>query len=270
MSSAGIRRSAAGAQKKGWFVKFRTILAAAGFAATAIAAPATAATNLIVNGSFEAGTAGLGAIPGWTRSNTPSGVGADQMASIIRYDSTNNYPTGAYGEAVAPDNAVSFSPDAVGRQAAYFVGDFSVNETLSQMTYLGVGNYKVGFSYYLTANGLRNLNNASLSAKILGIPVAMTVITGSSAGQTWIYASGVAQITVAGHYQTSLVFNSNGRPAKDVVVDRVFGIRTTDAADVIIPGTPSAVPEPQSWALMLLGFGMMGVSMRRRNSVVAA
>lgn len=250
-------------------MKLNTILAAAAF--VAVTAPASAATNVIVNGSFEAGAAGAGAVPGWTKTNTPDGVPVqDQRASVITYNNTNQYPLGAYGELVTADNAVSQSPDAVGTKAAYFVGDFSVNETWSQLTYLGVGNYKVGFSYYLTANGLANPNNASLVATILGIPVANTMITNSSAAKTWLYASGVAQITVAGHYLTSLVFNSNGRPSKDVVVDRVFGIRTTDAPDVMIPGNPTTVPEPESWALMLLGFGILGVSMRRRQSVVAA
>ncbi len=33
---------------------------------------------------------------------------------------------------------------------------------------------------------------------------------------------------------------------------------------------PSNVPEPQSWALMVIGFGMLGVASRRRKAVVAA
>jgi PEP-CTERM motif len=251
-------------------MKLHIILAAAGLAAVALAAPATAA-NFIKNGSFEAGAVGNGAIPEWTRSNTPDDMPAqDVRASVISYNNTNAYPTGAFGESVTPDNAVSASPDAVGTKAAYFVGDFSVNETWSQMTYLGVGNYKVGFSYYLTQNGLKNVGNASLATTILGVPVANTMITSGSPGKTWLYASGVAQITVAGHYVTSLVFNSNLHPSKDVVVDRVFGVRTTEDATVIIPPGMAAIPEPETWAMMLLGFGMLGVSMRRRQSVVAA
>lgn len=250
-------------------MKLNTILAAAAF--VAVASPASAATNLIVNGSFETGAAGAGAVPGWTKTNTPDGVPAqDQRASVITYNNAAAYPLGAYGEAVTPDNTVSESPDGVGNKAAYFVGDFSNNETWSQLTYLGVGNYKVGFSYYLPQNGRNNTFDARLDATILGVPVANTMITSSSVAKVWYHASGVAQITVAGHYLTSLVFNSYGRPAKDIVVDRVFGIRTNDDATVVIPPNPTTVPEPESWALMLLGFGMLGVTMRRRQSMVAA
>lgn len=252
-------------------MKLQSILTAVALVTAAIAAPAGAATNLIKNGSFELGSIGNGAIPFWTRTNTPDFVpAADQAAAIIGYNNTNSYPTGAYGESVTPDNTVSASPDAVGTQAAYFVGDFSMNETLSQLTYLGVGNYKIGFSYYLTANGLANVNNASLAASILSVPVANTSITGASAAQTWFYASGVAQITVAGHYLTSLTFNSNGFPSKDVVVDRVFGVRTNDPADVVIPGTPSFVPEPATWTMLIAGFGLVGLASRRRDRTVAA
>jgi len=248
-----------------------SILSATIIAAAALAAPASAAVNLIDNGSFEAGPTGNGVIPSWTRSNTPTGVEPDVAAAVIGYNNTNSYPTGAFNESVTPDNVLSGSPDPVGSKAAYFVGDFSVNETLSQLTYLGVGNYKIGFSYYLTQNGLNNINNASLSARILSVPVANTMITGASTAKTWFYASGVAQITVAGHYLTSLVYNSNGFPSKDVVVDRVFGVRTNEVSTVTIPGTPSFVPEPETWVTLVLGFGFVGATLRRRKpSAVAA
>jgi hypothetical protein len=34
-------------------------------------------------------------------------------------------------------------------------------------------------------------------------------------------------------------------------------------------GAVAAVPEPATWALMILGFGAVGVAMRRRHSVAA-
>ena len=98
----------------------------------------------------------------------------------------------------------------------------------------------------------------------------MTMVTSASPGQTWFNVSGVAQITQTGHYLTSLVFNSNGIPAKDIVIDRVFAIRTNDRPDVIIPDSPSAVPEPSTWAMLIAGFGLVGAANRRRRIAIVA
>ena len=45
-------------------------------------------------------------------------------------------------------------------------------------------------------------------------------------------------------------------------VDSDIGFATTIISNFI---APSAVPEPASWAMMLLGFGAIGYSMRRRR-----
>ncbi len=78
-------------------------------AAASVAAPAAAVTNLIKNGSFEAGAVGTGGFLQWTKSNVPSNA----PASVINYNSTASYPNGAFGESVFADNSVSASPDAV-------------------------------------------------------------------------------------------------------------------------------------------------------------
>jgi hypothetical protein len=246
----------------------KILIASAVLAIAASASPAAAVTNLIKNGSFEkAGTTGTGAFTNWTKTNVPSNA----PASVIPYNVKAAYPNGAFNELVTPDSLLtSASPDAVGTHAAYFVGDFSVNESINQLTYLGVGNYRVGFSYYLTQNGLNNVGNASFGATIIGVPVAMTNITGSSVAKTWFYATGVGQITKAGYYNTAFVFNSNRAPSKDIVIDRVFALPTTDQATVIIPPNPTAVPEPATWAMLIIGFGLVGVTSRRRRRAVAA
>ena len=181
--------------------------------------------NLIVNGSFEAGAGtGTDKFTGWTKENVPT----NSPASVIVYNSTAAYPTSAFTEAVTPSNATSASPDAVGNYAAYFVGDLSVNETIFQYTYLTPGNYRLGFDWYLTQNGLGNPNNASISVQIIGVQVAATHIDNLSVAKVWDNENAVASITLAGYYKTSLVFNSNGTPAKDVVIDRVYAMPTTD------------------------------------------
>ena len=242
-------------------------VAAVLLAAASVAAPAAAVTNLIKNGSFEAGAVGTNGFTDWTKTNIP----ASQRASIINYNSTASYPNGAFGESVFADNSVSASPDAVGGKAAYFVSDVAVNESISQLTYLRAGNYRLGFSYFLTANGLANPGNSSFQATIIGAPVAATAIIANAPGRVWINVSGVGQITQAGYYTTAFVFNSNlGGASKDIVIDRAFAVATTDPATIIIPPNPTIIPEPANWMLLLLGFGLVGAVARRRKAAVAA
>ena len=54
-----------------------------------------------------------------------------------------------------------------------------------------------------------------------------------------------------------------------------FAIKTTapiaffEVKQMSFNGVPGAVPEPATWAMMLLGFGGMGVALRRRRRVVS-
>lgn len=224
-------------------------LAIGAFAATALmASSASAATNLVNNGSFETGDTS-----GWTY----SGVGADlpgHKAVIIPYNSGLSYPGGAFGEPIPPDNSVgNNSPDPVGDYAAYFVADAS-QESLWQTVWLDPGQYTIGFSVYVPLNGFNNSGNATFTGTIAGVNLANFTVDGS-APQTWVHYAGVANIAVGGMYLSSFTYDSGAAPAGDFVVDRAY----------IVAG--NAIPEPATWALMIMGFGSAGAMLRRSRRV---
>lgn len=217
---------------------------------------ASAATNLLVNGSFETGN-----FSGWTLSG-PANDG--YPATVIKYNDPAQYPNGAFGEAIPTANAATLSPDAAGNYAAYFVSDAS-NQTLEQLTHLSAGTYDIGFSAYVPFNGQANPVNASFSATIGGNPV-VSFLVGSETAGTWVNYSGVLNIAATGNYETAFTFQTpasdpgvGAGEAKDVVIDQVYLTAV------------SAVPEPATWAMFLVGFGGIGLMMRkaRRKGAVA-
>ena len=217
----------------------------------AVAGTADAAVNLLANGSFETGD-----FTGWTYAGaTPSGF----PAAVLNYNSASPYPIGAFGEAIPPDDTVSPSPDPVGDHAAYFVAD-GATETLSQSVFLNPGLYTIGFSVYVPLNGFGNPGNATFTGSVAGVNLANFTVDGSTP-QDWVHFAGVANIVVAGFYDTSFVYNSAPGPAGDFVVDRAY---------IVAGDQTGGIPEPATWALMILGFGGAGVALRARRRTAFA
>jgi hypothetical protein len=217
-------------------------------AAALIAATPAAAVNLVSNGSFESGLAS------WTVGGTET-QGFPPVA--IFYNSATQYPTGAYGEAVPVNTALTNSPDAAGSRAAYFVSDFADGLSLSQTIFLEPGIYQVGFSAYAPGNGYTNKGEATFSGTIAGVTLADYAVS-EGPKKSWETFKGAAHILSAGSYTIDFVFNTNLKPSKDVVIDQVY----------VIAGNPG-VPEPGTWAMMITGFGLVGALIRRRRLAVA-
>jgi hypothetical protein len=211
----------------------------------AIAAP----VNLVSNGSFEDG------LTGWAHGGSFVSVpGIPTVpATAITYNSTAAYPISAFGESIPTPNDVTASPDAAGVMGAYFVDDGAVNESLSQLVFLSPGFYRIGFDVYAPNNGYANPFDARFSAQIAGMTLANYMVSTEPAA-TWLNFSGVADITTAGFYSASFLFNTSGRgEGKDVVVDRVF--------------ITANVPEPDTLPLMALAGGAMTMlSLKKRRS----
>ncbi len=226
---------------------FKSAIALAAVA-VAMTAPASAATNLVTNGSFESGFAG------WTLSNTGGGT----APVVIDYGTNSNYPNGAFGEAILPNSVASASPDAVGTKLVYFSSDTARPDTLSQTISLVAGQkYFLGFDYYAPANGIANPNDASLLFRINGTQVGSTLTAGNVTGtpaQTWFNFNTSFVASASGPATLALDFNGLGVTAADFGVDRVYA---------------TAVPEPATWAMMIFGFGAIGSVARRRNNSLA-
>ena len=217
-------------------------LAAIGAVAAAFVAGPAAAANLVVNGSFETGFAG------WTLVNPAPSF----PATTIFYNSASSYPTGAFGEAVPPQNAATNSPDAVGNHAAYFVSDFSSNETLRQSVFLTAGIYQIGFSAYAPANGYGNAGDAEFEGIVASISLANYLVSGGPV-TTWQTFAGATTISADGFYDVEFSFSTNFQPSKDIVIDQVY---------IIAGNPPIGVPEPMT--LALFGASLVGLGTIRK------
>jgi hypothetical protein len=236
-----------GSNSRGFFMRIALVSLAA--LAVAAASPA-AAQNLLQDGSFESGT-----LNAWTQSNGGGGT----PAVAIQYGNSSQYPTGAFGEAIQPNGLSSLSSDPVGTWVAYFSSDTANPDSLSQTINLVKGyTYDVGFDYYAPANGIANPYDATLGFAINDKPQT-TFTAGSGSGtpaQTWESFHTTYVASVDGPATFSFVFNGGGVTAADFAIDRVY--------------VQAAVPEPATWAMMLVGFGGIGYAMRRRPKVKAA
>lgn len=209
-------------------------------ASVVAASTSIASANLLVNGGFEDGN-----FNGWTYNGT---VGDANPAVVIPYNSGASYPGGAYGEPI-PANPGGFG--SAGTFAAYFVSDLAT-ESLSQTITLGVGLYSIGFSAYLPQNGFNNQFDALFSGSVIGTTLLTTNVAANTPMQWYDFVTTV-NIAVAGDYTTTFTFATDGRPAKDVVIDQAF----------VVAG---AVPEPSTWAMMILGFLGIGFVAYRRKA----
>jgi len=225
----------------------RRILTAIILSASGLGAVSADAANLVANGSFESGLAGWTISGSWESPYAPA---------AIFYNSTAGYPVGAFSEPVPQNNAPTNSPDGVGERAAYFVADNAVNQTLSQVFTVGAGQgglYQVGFSAYAPLNGFNNANDATFTATIAGNLLASYSVK-SGVAQVWTTYASSGLLLAEGTHTVEFVFNSNGYPAADVVIDQVY----------VIKGDPPSVPLPAAAWLLLSGLGGLGFLGRRK------
>ena len=195
----------------------------------AFGAPASVAyaANLVTNGDFSAGNTGF--TSDYTYNPANYGNNGDYFVQSD-YNGFKDHTTGT-GNFLVGDGATD-------------VGSRVWAETVST-----VAGADYTFSYYHSE--FNGGPNASLAFILDGVKVGPSV---APSDRTW--------------NQFSYTFNSGGASSHNLaIVDETLGYAYNDFGldDIALDGpAPGGVPEPSTWALMLVGFGGIGLSMRHR------
>lgn len=222
-------------------MKLTTILASAGLAAAlAAAAPAMAATNLLVNGNFEADQ--FGGNYGYYNVGTQTGANGGDHAIpadfgwIVSNGNVDLVYNGDYG----PHN-----PNG-GSNVLDLVGYGSTGEISQSINTVAGRVYNVSLDY------TGNSGVAGFKADLLAGGASVGALTSTGAWSP---------------YATSFV--GTGAPMTFAINETLGGGNAGVFLDNV---SITAVPEPGAWALMLAGLAVMGAALRarKRTAVVAA
>jgi len=254
------------------------LLAGALIAAAAVAGAASAA-DLVTNGGFESngGNGQLGyntSATGWSVSSTPS----DPQTSYVFLWSTSNSSlsgttadtTGALGwqGTVAlwgPDNGGSWVGSMLSPNGGAFIGEDPVYDNSSPAITQTITGLTASDNYFVTFDWAAAQQTGFTGATY----DTWTVDLGDAATQTTSQInlankafSGWTPVTMeftADESSEVLSFVANGGPSSSLPPFALL-----DGVSVV------PVPEPATWAMMLLGVGALGASLRmRRREIVA-
>jgi hypothetical protein len=219
-------------------------------AAIFISGEAAQAASIVTNVDFETGS-----LSGWT---VNAGADPAHPPIVIGYNNNNGFPNGAYGESVP-------TPINGGTSGAYFSAD-SAPQSISEHLALAANTaYTLSFDLYAPQNGRNNPFDASLFATLNGSTISKVFsadsLTADSLTDGWLYYSTSFTSNTAAFYDFALNFLGGGSTAADFVID--------DVSVASIPLVASAVPEPSTWAMMILGFAGIGAMTYRRRKVAA-
>lgn len=187
---------------------------------------ASPAANLLVNGGFEASTSPTATPPGWFNIGHSDGVISYSNFGTPAYEGLNFYDLGGYGNASGPIGDGIAQTFATVANGVYRVQFGLSSENSNGIQTLTVSAGNVLHSYTLGVNGDGSFKKPFQTQHFTFIA------QGASTTLSFIHTAGVG--------------GNN-----DALID---GVRVT------------AVPEPETYAMLLSGLGLMGGIARRRNA----
>ena len=229
-------------------------------AVAGLASAAQAATNLVTNGGFETTTNGAGQFDnnthaaGWT-SNGYNFIFADGTADAGGANGQYGNLT-LWGSKNGGTGVITSSPTGgnfVGADGAFIVAPIQ-----QVLTGLVVGkDYLVDFDWAAAQqHGYNGATTEQWIVSLGGQSISTAVFANESHG-------------FSGWMHESFRFTYDG--ANNVLSFLAVGTPNGEPPFSLLDGvSAAAVPEPASWALMLVGFGAVGFAARRRTNTVAA
>lgn len=214
----------------------RTLIVAA--AAIALSTSANAATNLVVNGGFEVGTSPAG--------STELSVGSTSLFGWTVLSKGVTYVDNTVWDAAAGTRSIELGVDSGQGGLRQRVFGFNVGS-------------KYVLSFNLSANPFDTANRPhdfrDLTSVSGGLPqIYNYTITAANSPTNMLYQTISYEFFASAKHQ-DLQFRSLTRGAFAPVIDTV---------------SISAVPEASTWAMLIVGFGMVGLASRQRKRTVVA
>lgn len=102
------------------------------------------------------------------------------------------------------------------------------------------------------------------NGKLISLGYGGTIRTGLGGAATFVNSPANGNTTTLNFVSPPPAFT------QFVLTTRLDGATGATRQDYRIAALSFAIPEPQTWALMIIGFGLVGVAARRRKAVVAA
>jgi hypothetical protein len=218
------------------------------------------ASQFVQNGNFASLTNGLGELgnntdaTGWSMSgynrvmNIADVGSSGQYGALTLWDQANGGSNSWNGQSPTGDNFVALD------------GDFETGPLTQMIDGLTAGQaYNLTFSYaYSQQNGFNGPTNQNMlvsfgNTTFTTSPAATPYTLANHGFSGWNTYSGTVTATGPSELLSFLAQSDTPVPP--------FALLT----DVSL----SAVPEPATWAMMILGLGAMGVTARRRRSALA-